>query len=138
MSETLTQWLGFGGNIGTWLGTLVVAPIAERFFERRFKLVLLVCHPPLEVNQSSSVRHVLQCTRGLFLGGVLLTETAPPRRSCCLQRSWSSSGSTRSPSPSATPQLSSHLQGLLFSYCSVRRPPSWARRRLCSSSSARK
>eukprot|EP01043_Picozoa_sp_COSAG02_P057840 COSAG02_NODE_7092_length_3189_cov_2.683172_1_plen_170_part_00 len=34
MSETLTQWLGFGGNIGTWLGTLVIAPIAERFFER--------------------------------------------------------------------------------------------------------
>ena len=34
MSETLTQWLGFGGNIGTWVGTLVIAPIAERCFER--------------------------------------------------------------------------------------------------------
>ena len=42
MSETLTQWLGFGGNIGTWLGTLVIAPIAEKYFERRFKLCLLL------------------------------------------------------------------------------------------------
>ena len=41
MSEELTQWLGFGGNIGTWFGTLVIGPIADRWFERRFKGLLL-------------------------------------------------------------------------------------------------
>ena len=86
MSETLTQWLGFGGNIGTWLGTLVIAPIAEKFFERRFKLVLLLLfaaqlvlfglytisqpignHPALIPSSGTSL-FVLFCAASTFLG----------------------------------------------------------------------
>ena len=42
MSEMLTQWLGFGGNIGSWVGTLVVGRFADTYFERRFKRLLLL------------------------------------------------------------------------------------------------
>lgn len=42
MSESLVQQLGTAGNFGIWLGTLAVGPVAERWFHRRLKRLLIL------------------------------------------------------------------------------------------------
>ncbi len=42
MSESLVQQLGTAGNFGIWLGTLVVGPVAERWFHCRLKRLLVL------------------------------------------------------------------------------------------------
>lgn len=41
MTQTLVQELGTSANFGIWLGTLLVGPLAERHFRRRFGRLLL-------------------------------------------------------------------------------------------------
>eukprot|EP01043_Picozoa_sp_COSAG02_P034426 COSAG02_NODE_2405_length_8933_cov_133.975209_1_plen_385_part_10 len=42
MSESLVQHLGTAGNFGIWLGTFAVGPVAERWFHRRLKRLLIL------------------------------------------------------------------------------------------------
>jgi len=42
MAQSLVQQLGTAANFGIWLGTLAVGPVADRWYARRFKRLLLL------------------------------------------------------------------------------------------------
>ena len=101
MSETLTQWLGFGGNIGTWLGTLVIAPIAERFFERCVR-----CTLPAVNRKIAGAEKINFCVAGV----------SSFASSSCSRSSWLSLASTQQASQSENIQHYCRLQEPRYLY----------------------